>query len=85
MSERPERIGKNTPRAVTLAGFVLLAAALAAASAAAVAGCGLNGVRVTVVNASGATLDSLRVLGEKGAVRVRTLAPGESAAVGVDV
>lgn len=67
----------RTPRALALAGFVALAAALA--------GCGVNDVRVTVANESGATLDSLRVLGEKGATRVRTLGPGESATVGVAV
>ena len=78
MSLAPTRSNRiRTPRALALAGFVVLAAALA--------GCGMNDVRVTVVNASGAPLDSLRVLGEKGAKRVRSLAPGESASVGVSV
>ncbi len=71
----------STPRAATLAGLSLAATLLALA----LAGCGMNDVRVTVVNESGTTLDSLRVLGEKGAKRVRALAPGESETVGVGV
>jgi hypothetical protein len=42
-------------------------------------------VRVTVVNDSGSRLDSLRVVGQIASRTLRSLAPGESAAVTVPV
>lgn len=62
--------GLRAPRALALAGFLLLAAG----------GCG-GAVSVTVVNRSAATLDSLLLIGGQDRVPVRALAPGESARV----
>lgn len=68
----------RTPRALALAGL-LLSVLLGAG------GCGVNDVRVTVVNESGQPLDSLVVQGEGHEKRVKALAPGESARVNVSV
>jgi hypothetical protein len=66
----------GTPRALALAGCFAYCAGLAG-----LAGCGVNDVRLTVVNASGRALDSLAVRGEFGERRIRPLAPGDSATV----
>lgn len=80
---------QRTPRAATLAGLSLPGAALAAlfalGASAALCGCGVNDVRVTVVNASGGALDSLVLSGDEVSKRVRNLAPGESVVVRVGV
>ena len=75
--------GMRTPRAISLAGLSLSGAALF--SLLSLSGCGVNDVRVTVVNASGGTLDSLVISGDEVSKRVRSLAPGESARVSLDV
>lgn len=80
MKVRLTGTGMRTPRAISLAGLSLCGAALAA-----LCGCGVNDVRVTVVNASGGALDSLVLSGDQVAKRVRSLAPGESASVRVGV
>ncbi|MCC6653011.1 MAG: hypothetical protein IT348_17790 [Candidatus Eisenbacteria bacterium] len=71
----------RTPRALALAGLSLSGALLALA----IGGCGVNDVRVTVVNESGQPLDSLVVMGEGHLKRVKALAAGESARVNVGV
>ncbi|MBI5169649.1 MAG: hypothetical protein HZA61_09190 [Candidatus Eisenbacteria bacterium] len=83
MNGRLNGTGMRTPRAISLAGLSLCVAALAVLAA--LCGCGVNDVRVTVANASGRPLDSLVVAGEGFAKRVRPLAPGESAQVRVAV
>jgi hypothetical protein len=77
-----------TPRAAGLAGFLSprarsLVAALAPCALAALlaAGCGRDGPRVLVVNASGHHLDQLWVRTERDSVRVPPLAPGKSVEV----
>lgn len=74
--------GMRTPRAISLAGLSLSGAALVLGV---LCGCGVNDVRVTVVNASGGALDSLVISGDAVAKRVRALAPGESVRVSLDV
>ncbi len=74
--------GMRTPRAISLAGLSLSGAALVLC---ALCGCGVNDVRVTVVNASGGALDSLVISGDAITKRVRSLAPGESVRVSLDV
>lgn len=74
--------GMRTPRAISLAGLSLSGAALVLGV---LCGCGVNDVRVTVVNASGGALDSLVISGDDVTKRVRALAPGESVRVSLDV
>ena len=65
------------PRALALAGSLLLAAALG--------GCGGDSIRVTVVNAAHTPLAELRVLGENDSTHVGSLAAGDSVVVRVRV
>ncbi|MBK7367155.1 MAG: hypothetical protein IPJ04_04375 [Candidatus Eisenbacteria bacterium] len=83
MSSGLNDTGMRTPRAISLAGLSLFGAALVPLLS--LSGCGVNDVRVTVVNASGGTLDSLVISGDEVSKRVRSLAPGESARVSLDV
>ena len=89
MSVRLTGTGMRTPRAISLAGLSLCGGALVAVCAlgalGALCGCGVNDVRVTVVNASGGALDSLVLSGDQVTKRVRSLAPGESASVRIGV
>ncbi|HTR96851.1 MAG TPA: hypothetical protein VMH61_03030 [Candidatus Acidoferrales bacterium] len=62
----------TAPRALPLAGLVLLGA---------LAGCGSDGTTLTVINRSHARLESLRVCAERDSAFVPALAPGDSAVV----
>ena len=85
MSGSVNGTGMRTPRAISLAGLSLPGAGLALCALCALCGCGVNDVRVTVVNASGGALDSLVISGDDVTKRVRALAPGESVRVSLDV